>query len=167
MFTIGKITNTHGIKGEVKVKQITDFIERFNVGSVIYLIDMNEQIIPLEIASVRTQKDYLLIRFTGYDSINEVESFKGLMLKIKNEQLTPLNEHEFYFHEIIGCTVSDMNGTKIGVVDSILTPGANDVWVIKDEQKKEYLIPYIYDVVKEIDVENKQIKIEPMEGLLE
>ena len=167
MFTIGKIINTHGIKGEVKVKQITDFMERFNVGSVIYLIDTNEQIIPLEIASVRTQKDYLLIRFTGYDSINEVESFKGLMLKIKNEQLTPLNEHEFYFHEIIGCTVSDLCGTKIGVVDSILTPGANDVWVIKDDQHKEFLIPYIQDVVKEIDVENKQITIEPMEGLLE
>jgi len=167
MFTIGKIINTHGIKGEVKVKQITDFIERFNVGSVIYLIDTNEQIISLEIASVRTQKDYLLIRFTGYDSINEVESFKGRMLKIKNEQLTPLNEHEFYFHEIIGCTVSDLCGTKIGVVDSILTPGANDVWVIKDDQHKEFLIPYIQDVVKEIDVENKQITIEPMEGLLE
>ena len=167
MFTIGKIINTHGIKGEVKVKQITDFMERFNVGSVIYLIDTNEQIIPLEITSVRTQKDYLLIRFTGYDSINEVESFKGLMLKIKNEQLTPLNEHEFYFHEIIGCTVSDMSGTKIGVVDSILTPGANDVWVVKNDQHKEFLIPYIQDVVKEIDVEKKQITIEPMEGLLE
>src|SRR5699024_5947535 len=116
MFTIGKIINTHVIKGEVKVKQITDFMERFNVGSVIYLIYTNEQIIPLEIASVRTQKDYLLIRFTEYDSINEVDSFKGLMLKIKNEQLTPLNEHEFYCHEIIGCTVSDMYDTKIVLV---------------------------------------------------
>src|SRR5699024_2920451 len=145
------IINTHGIKGEVKVKQITDFIERFNVGSVIYLIDTNEQIIHLEIASVRTQKDYLLIRFTGYDSIHEVKSFKCLMLKIKNEHLTSLNEHEFYFHVIIGCTFSDMIGTKIGVVDTILTPGANDVWVVKNDQHKEFLNPYIQDVVKEID----------------
>lgn len=167
MYTIGKIINTHGLKGEVKVKQITDFIERFNVGSVVYLIDTDEKVIPLEIANVRKQKDYLLICFTGYDSIDAVEIFKGLILKIKNEQLTPLNDHEFYFHEIIGCTVSDMVGTKIGIVDSILTPGANDVWVIKNNQNKEFLIPYIKDVVKEIDVKNKQIKIEPMEGLLE
>src|SRR5699024_5652240 len=97
--------------------------------------------------------DYLLIRFTGYDSINEVESFKGLMLKIKNEQLTPLNEHEFYFHEIIGCTVSDMSGTKIGVVDSILTPGANDVWVVKNDQHKEYLLIRFtgYDSMNEVE----------------
>lgn len=167
MFTIGQVLNTHGIKGEVKVKQITDFIERFEVGSIVYLIDVEEQVITLEVASVRNQQDLLLIQFTGYDSIDDVENFKGCLLKIKDEQLTPLKEHEYYFHEIIGCTVYDMDGNEIGEVDSILTPGANDVWVVKDQQRNEYLIPYIEDIVKEVDVEKQQIIIELMEGLLE
>lgn len=167
MYTIGKVINTHGIKGEVKVKQITDFVERFAKGAVVYLVDEKEHAVSLEISSVRQQRDVLLIRFTGHDSIEQVESFKGLLLKIKAEQLTPLNEHEFYFHEIIGCTVFDMNGNEIGIVDSILTPGANDVWVVKNQQQKEFLIPYIEEVVKEVDVTNKKVIIELMEGLLE
>lgn len=167
MFTIGKITNTHGIKGEVKVKQITDFIERFDEGSIIYVIDHNNNAQPLEIDGFRTQHNNLLIHFKGYDSIEDVEDFKGLLLKIKQEQLTDLPENEFYYYEIIGCTVWTTDEDEIGMIDHILSPGANDVWVVKNAANKEVLIPYIQDVVKEVDVENKRVIIEPMEGLLE
>ncbi len=167
MFTIGKITNTHGIKGEVKVKQITDFIERFDEGSIIYVIDQDNNAQPLEIDGFRTQHNNLLIHFKGYDSIEDVEGFKGLLLKIKQEQLTDLPENEFYYYEIIGCTVWTTDEIKVGVIDHILSPGANDVWVVKDATNKEILIPYIQDVVKEVDVKNKRVIIEPMEGLLE
>src|SRR5690625_2697036 len=167
MFTIGKIINTHGIKGEVKVKQITDFIERFNKGSTVYLIDQDDEAHQLEIDGLRTQKNLLLLHFTGYNTIEAVESFKGLSLKIKENQLTDLEENEYYYYEIIGCSVYTMDGEEIGIIDSILSPGANDVWVIKDNQKKDILIPYIEEVVKIVDVENKRVIIEPMEGLLE
>lgn len=167
MFTIGKITNTHGIKGEVKVKQITDFIERFDEGSIIYVIDQDNNAQPLEIDGFRTQHNNLLIHFKGYDSIEDVEDFKGLLLKIKQEQLTDLPENEFYYYEIIGCTVWTTDEDEIGMIDHILSPGANDVWVVKNAANKEILIPYIQDVVKEVDVENKRVIIEPMEGLLE
>lgn len=167
MFTIGKIINTHGIKGEVKVKQITDFEERFTKGSTVYLINQDEQQLELVIDGYRTQQDILLIHFTGYDSIDSVEGFKGSLLKINAEQLTDLKEHEFYYYEIIGCIVFTIDGEEIGKVDSILSPGANDVWVVKDSDKKEILIPYIEDVVKQVDIENKRIVIEPIEGLLE
>jgi len=167
MFTIGKIINTHGIKGEVKVKQITDFIERFNEGSIVYLIDQHDEAHQLEIDGSRTQKNLLLLHFTGYNTIEAVEPFKGLSLKIKENQLTDLEENEYYYYEIIGCSVYTMDGEEIGIIDSILSPGANDVWVIKDNQKKDILIPYIEEVVKIVDVENKRVIIEPMEGLLE
>ncbi|MQS33883.1 16S rRNA processing protein RimM, partial [Escherichia coli] len=76
-----------------------------------------------------------------------------------------LEENEYYYSDIIGCTVFDDQETPIGRVINIFETGANDVWVIKGS--KEYLIPYIADVVKEVDVENKKIIITPMEGLLD
>lgn len=167
MFLIGKIVNTHGTTGEVKVKQISDFDERFTPGAIVYVIDQNDALTQLTIESARRHKNHLLLRFENYRSLQSAEPFKGLSLMIKREQLTELKEHEYYYYEIIGCLVTTTDGVEIGVVDSILSPGANDVWVVKNKQGKEYLIPYIADVVKEVDVSEKKIIIEVMEGLLD
>lgn len=167
MFIIGEIVNTHGVKGEVRIKQITDFIERFAEGATVYLQDKSEQFVPLTIDMSRQHKNLLLVRFEQYKTLDEVEPLKGLTLHIKEEQLTELGPNEYYYHEIIGCSVHSTENEKIGVVDSILAPGANDVWVVKDDRGKEYLIPYIADVVKEVDIERKQIIIKLMEGLLD
>lgn len=166
MFSVGIIINTHGIKGEVKVKRITDFVERFAIGETVYLTDESNKLIPLIIDGFRTHKNNDLLHFKNYNSIEDVETFKGKELKIKEEQLTELTEHEFYFHEIIGCKVETISGEEIGVIESILTPGANDVWVVKGKDGKEYLIPYIEQVVKKVDVVEKKVFIELMEGLL-
>lgn len=167
MFLIGKIINTHGLKGEVKVKQISDFDERFDPGEIVYVIDQNDGPIELTILSSRRHKNHLLLQFETYNTIESVERFKGLPLKIKEEQLTELEENEYYYYEIIGCLVETTEGEEIGIVDSILSPGANDVWVVKDKRGKEYLIPYIEDVVKQVHINEKRIIIELMEGLLD
>lgn len=158
--------NTHGIKGEVKVKQISDFNERFQKGNSVYLL-YKEQEHLLTIASSRRHKQMLILKFEGFDSINQVEPWKGSSLYITENQLTALEENEYYYHEIIGCEVCTVNGDKIGMIHSILAPGANDVWEVKTEDGREVLIPYIEQVVKEIDIENKKVMIEPMEGLLD
>lgn len=167
LYEVGFIMNTHGIKGEVKVRQITDFKERFDPGATVYLKDEKEGLLPLTVESSRPHKHILLVKFNGYDSINDVEKFKGKMLYIKHEQLTELGPNEYYYHEIIGCTVKTTEGETIGVVESILAPGANDVFVVKDENDNEYLIPHIEPVVKHVDVDHKVITIEVMEGLLD
>ena len=156
MFIVGKIVNTHGLKGEVKVKRITDFEERFHVGSTVYIKNKDNEAIPLIIASFRTHKNHDLLQFEEYDSIEVVEPLKGATLYIKKEQLTPLEPGEFYFHEIIGCKMYTLDGEYIGEIESILTPGANDVWVVKNDSGKEILIPYIDDVVKEVNIEEKK-----------
>lgn|SRR5690625_646581 len=166
MFVVGKIINTHGIKGEVKVKRITDFEERFQVGETVY-IEIDKEELPLTIDGYRKHKNNDLLHFEGYNSINDVEHFKGISLYIKEAQLTELEENEFYYHEIIGCTVETTTGEFIGVIDHILSPGANDVWVVKNEAGKEMLIPYIEQVVKEVHVNDKKVIIELMEGLLD
>ncbi|GER65601.1 ribosome maturation factor RimM [Weizmannia acidilactici] len=167
-FNVGKIVNTHGIRGEVRVISMTDFREeRYKPGNTLYLFLPGEkEPLKLQIELSRPHKQFDLLKFEGYDSIQEVEKWKDGILKVSEEQLGELGENEYYFHEIIGCEVWTVAGDKVGVVKEILTPGANDVWVVQAEHQKEYLIPFIEDVVKEVDPAEKRIVIEPMEGLL-
>ncbi|HLS09487.1 ribosome maturation factor RimM [Lentibacillus sp.] len=167
MFNVGKIVNTHGIKGEVKVQRMTDFDDRFDIGNKLILQKENGQALELEIDGHRIHKGFDLIHFKDFNNINDVEHFKGHDLKIREDQLTELDENEFYYHEIIGCAVYLTNGEKLGVIKEILAPGANDVWVVQQEKGKDVLVPYIEDVVKEVDVAAQTVIIEPMEGLLD
>lgn len=167
-FNVGKIVNTHGIKGEVRVISRTDFPnERYQPGNQLYLF-MSENLEPilLKIRSHRIHKSFDLLTFEGYENVNEVEKMKGGILKVTESALGKLDENEFYFHEIIGCTVYTTEGEELGKIREILTPGANDVWVIKGKGGKDILIPYIEDVVIKVDIEQKSVIIEPMEGLL-
>ncbi|MCA1053489.1 ribosome maturation factor RimM [Rossellomorea aquimaris] len=167
-FNVGKIVNTHGVKGEVKVVSSTDFPnERYQKGNELHLfLPKKKEPVSLIIESHRTHKNFDLLTFEGYHDINQVEIFKEGVLKVKEDQLQELEEGEYYYHEIVGCKVVTSDGGEIGTVREILSPGANDVWVVKGERGKEHLIPYIEDVVKEIDIEKGLITIDPMEGLL-
>ncbi|MEN2464596.1 ribosome maturation factor RimM [Ornithinibacillus sp. FSL M8-0202] len=167
MFTVGKIINTHGIRGDLKVLRVSDFDDRFKVGNLLYLVTNEKVVRELEIDGHRIHKGFDLIHFKGLNNINDVEHYKGSTLKIKESQLTELDENEYYYHEIIGCEVFTTDEESIGKVKEILAPGANDVWVVKQPKGKDILIPYIEEVVKEIDVDHKRIVIEPMEGLLD
>ena len=165
---VGKIVNTHSLKGEVKIISSTDFEEqRFEKGTELLITRGNQVVKEVTVESYRTHKNNLLVKFVGIDSIEEAEKLKNLQIKIDSENIGELEENEYYFHEIIGCEVFDENGKSLGEISEILTPGANDVWVIKSQNGKEILIPYIEDVVKKIDVENKKIDIEVMEGLID
>lgn len=167
-FNVGKIVNTHGIRGEVRVISRTDFAdERYKVGNSLFLFQNNQEApIELKITSHRKHKNFELLTFEGYHNVNDVVGFKEGLLKVPESYLAPLDQDEYYFHEIIGCKVQTVAGEELGTIREILTPGANDVWVIQAKKGKDILIPYIEDIVKEINIPNKTIIIEPMEGLL-
>ncbi|MFJ8512972.1 ribosome maturation factor RimM [Lysinibacillus xylanilyticus] len=168
-FNVGRIVNTHGIRGEVRVLSTTDFEEeRFAVGIKLAAFKKDDKKPTwVTIESMRRHKNFILLTFEGMNNINLVEPFKEGMLKITKDQMTDdlLKENEYFFHEIIGCTIVSEEGETIGAVTDILQTGANDVWVVKGT-KKEHYIPYIEDIVKEIDVDEKKIVIHVMEGLL-
>lgn len=167
-FNVGKIVNTHGIKGEVRVISRTDFAdERYKAGNTLYLFqEGKERPVELKITAHRKHKNFDLLTFEGYGNVNEVTAFKEGILKVPESYLKPLEGDEYYFHEIIGCKVYTTDEEEIGTVKEILTPGANDVWVVKAPRGKDILIPYIHEIVKEIVPEEGKIVIEPMEGLL-
>ncbi|AYC29220.1 ribosome maturation factor RimM [Paenisporosarcina cavernae] len=167
-YNVGKIVNTHGIRGEVRVISSTDFPEeRFAVGSKLGLFKKTDKKpLPLIVASHRKHKNFDLLTFEGFSTIEMVEGFRDGILKVSENQLEELEDNAFYFHEIIGCKVIDLDGNDIGEVQEILQTGANDVWAIKNSAGKMHYIPYIEDVVKEVNIEEQVIKIDALDGLL-
>lgn len=168
-FNVGRIVNTHGIRGEVRVLSTTDFEEeRFVVGNKLAAFKKDDKKPTwVTIESMRRHKNFILLTFEGMHNINLVEPFKEGMLKVTKDQMSDelLAENEYFFHDIIGCSVVSEEGETIGTVIDILQTGANDVWVVKGA-KKEHYIPYIEDIVKGIKVDEKKIVIHVMEGLL-
>ncbi|MEW9501328.1 ribosome maturation factor RimM [Jeotgalibacillus marinus] len=167
-YNVGKIVNTHGIRGEVRVISRTDFPdERYVPGNVLFLFtDSKSEPKELTIKSHRKHKNFDLLAFEGFDNVNLVEPFRDGMLKVSEDQRGTLSDNEFYYHEIIGCEVLTMDQSTLGTIIEILSPGANDVWVVKGKDGKEVLIPYIESVVKNVDISSKRVTIELMEGLL-
>ena len=105
---VGKIVNTHSLKGEVKVISSTDFEEqRFKKGSELLITRGNQVVKEVVVESYRTHKNNLLVKFVGIDTIEEAEKLKNLQIKIDSDNIGELEENEFYFHEIIGCEVFD------------------------------------------------------------
>lgn len=161
-YKIGTIVNTHGIKGEVKIVSNTDFeVERFSSGNKLYIEE--KQVVTIK--NARNNNGSWIVLFQEFNNINEVEAFKGKEIFVKDEDRLELEDDDFYYDQIIGLDVFDLNNNKIGVIQNIISLPSNDVWSIKGV--KEYLIPYTEQVVKEVDLVNKKIIIDAIEGLLE
>ncbi|MEC0229338.1 ribosome maturation factor RimM [Paenibacillus alba] len=167
LVTIGKVVNSHGIRGELKIVPETDFPERFDKGNSLIIVDSQNKQTPVTVLSSRLHKNVFIVQFEGFTDINEVEKFKGSLLQIEGKQQQPLEEGEYYYHEIIGCKVITEEGQELGLVSEVLTPGANDVWVVALPKGKQLLLPVIDDVILDVNVASKTIQIHLMEGLLE
>ena len=166
-YDVGKIVNTHGIKGEVRVLSTTThpeerYVERANL----IWFGENGQEEQLTVRTHRTHKTFDLLSFEGYGNVNDVESFVGGTLRISEDMLLDLPENEFYIHEVIGSRVIDEDtGKDIGKVKDILTPGANDVWIVERPNKKDLLLPYIESVILSVDLNDTVVHVHVMEGL--
>ncbi|MBC8079654.1 MAG: ribosome maturation factor RimM [Gorillibacterium sp.] len=168
LYNVAKVVNTHGIKGELKLLTQTDFPEvRFRKGGTLIFIDPSgkeERLLTVEAG--RPQKNVWLVKFQEIPNIDVAESYKGWSIKVREEHLLELEEDEFYHHEIIGCLVVTEEGEELGTISEILSPGANDVWVVEREKAKPLLIPYITDVVLDVNVQEKRVTVDLLEGLL-
>ena len=166
-FKVGTIVNTHGIRGEVKILAITDFAdERFKKGAELQ-VETKDGFVPFKVKSSRLHKNMWLVLFEGVNNINDIEKYKTQDVYVYGDARETLGDDEYYYDEIIDSRVFDLDGNDIGVVSEIMTTGANDVWVVQRPGQKDALIPMIDDVVKNVDVDNKRITIDALEGLLD
>ncbi|WP_058303904.1 ribosome maturation factor RimM [Gorillibacterium timonense] len=167
LYNVGKIVNTHGIRGELKLVSQTDFPDiRFQNGSELILLGPSGEQLPVTVESGRPQKNVWMVKFKEFADINAAEKVKNWDVKVRGENLVDLEDGEYYYHEIIGCRVFTEEEEDLGTIKEILTPGANDVWIVKMPNGKELLLPYIDEVVLSVNVVDKRVTVRLMEGLL-
>ena len=163
---IGKIVNTFGIRGELKVVPDTDFIEeRFAPGSELFLCS-EEGEKTVRVVSAREHKGLLILLLEGATNINQVEKYKGAELAVDRDALPPLAEGEYYFFQLKGLKAVDRTGNELGTVLRIEASAAQNLIRLKKPDGKEALIPYIDVFVKGVDLTQGTITLDLIEGLL-
>lgn len=165
LLEVGKIVNTHGLRGEVKVVPWLDYPEDFEELETVYLKNRKETI-TLNIKNVKYQKNNLIVKFSEFNDINEVEQYKNCVLYADRDALGELPEGVYYIVDLIGLEVLDEeSGEKIGKIADVFNTGANDIYDVKRDGKKNLLLPVIDEVVKEVNIEDGYVRVHVMEGL--
>lgn len=165
MFTVGKIVNTHGVKGELKIVPTTDDPKRFKKLKEIYV--ERKELKKYNIEAVRFHKAFVLLKLEGIDDMNAAELLKGSTLKIDRKDSLPLKKDEYYISDLYDLGVyTEEDERYLGDIVDIIYTGSNDVYVVKNpETKKELLLPAIKQVVKVVNIEEGKMIVHLLEGL--
>lgn len=163
---VGVISSTHGIRGEVKVYPTTDDPERFlNLDEVI--LDTGREHKILEIEGVKFFKNQVILKFKGYDNINDIEKYLKKDLLVDREHAVELGENENFIADLIDMEVVTDEGKVLGTLTDVIETGANDVYAVKTPEGKELLLPAIRDCILDVNVDEKRMTVHVMEGLLD
>jgi len=154
--TVGKIINTHGIKGEVKVQSATDDLSRFKNLKKAYIDE-----VEVDICGCKLQPNKVILKIKGIDTIEEAERLKNKQIKVERQNAVKLKRDSYFAADIIECKVYDEDGLYLGKVNDIIYTGSNEVYCVEGE--KEILVPALKSIVIDIDVENKKIIIKPLD----
>jgi 16S rRNA processing protein RimM len=163
---VGMITSVHGLRGEVKMELHTDFPERFVAGGVVYL---GEELEEVTISAARPHQGQMLMQFSGIEDRDTAETLRGLWIFIPEDEAVELEEDTYFVHDMIGLSVQTGEGKLLGTLSEVLFTGANDVYVVEtpDEPHREILLPAIPEVIKNVDLEQGILTVEPLPGLLD
>ncbi len=162
---VGVITQTHGIRGEVKVFPTTDDAGRFKRLKEVTL-DTGRERLSLEIEGVKFFKQFVILKFRGFDSINDVEKYKQGKLLVTRDKAVRLDKDEYFVADMIGMKVVTDAGEDFGVLKEVLATGANDVYVVSREDAADVLLPAIKECIRNVDVDRHVMEIHVMDGLL-
>ena len=166
LVAIARVVRTRGLRGEVVADVLTDFPERFEGLAEVTAVFPDEHREPLKIEGFWFQKDRVVLKFAGYDSVETGESLRDAEICIPEADAVELEEDEFYDFELAGCRVETVDGVPIGTVRELMRTGGTENLVV-DGGEREHLIPFAESICVEVDIENKLIRIDPPEGLLE
>lgn len=164
-FQVGIISSTHGIKGEVKVFPTTDDVKRFKKNTELLLDTKKNDLISLKVSQVKFFKQFVILKFEGYDSINDIERFKGCSLLVTRENAVKLEKDEYYIADLYGIRVIDENDNPVGILKEVYETGANDVYIISRENMDDLLIPAIKQCILDVNVQENVMRVHLLEGL--
>ena len=164
LMEIGQIVNTYGIKGFVKVQPFTDDISRFEDLKSIYL-QTKQGLETFEIEEVKYHKHMVLLKLKGIDDINIAEKYRNCYLKIDRKDAVTLPEDTYFIVDLLDMEVVTDEGEILGKITDVYPTGSNDIYVVKNEEGKQILLPAIGQVVKQVDLPNKKMTVHLLEGL--
>ena len=163
---VGAVTSTHGLAGDVKVFPTTDDPKRFKKLKQV-LLDTGKDMLPLGVEHVKFFKNMVILKFKGYDRIEDIMGFKGKNLYVTRENAVRLKKDEYFIADLIGMKVYTEDEAYLGELTEVITTGANDVYTVRMENGKDVLIPAIGQCILNVDVEHETMQVHLLEGLLE
>jgi 16S rRNA processing protein RimM len=162
LLAVGKLRRPHGVRGEILMEVYTDFPERLKPGSVLYL---GEAAGSLTLVKFRQHHQGLLLTFQGYTTPEAVGELRNQILFVHRDDRPPLEDGEYYHHQLIGLDAISDEGVQVGVVSEILETGASDVLVVRPDRGPEVLIPVNDTFVLNIDLESRTISVHLIPGM--
>lgn len=166
LVAIARLVRPRGLKGEIAADLLTDFPERFEGLSTVTGVREDGSRLTLEIDDFWFQKGRVILRFVGYGSIERAEELRGIEICVPESDAVELEADEFFDWQLHGCRVETLDGAEVGTVTEVLRNGGTEVLVVKAADK-DHLIPFAEAICPEVDIENKTIRIDPPEGLLD
>jgi len=161
---VGTLRRSHGIRGDMLLDVLTDFPERLKPGTFLYVGDKK---LPIKITRRRSHNDGLLLGFEGVANTEQTGRFRAQTVYVRAADRPPLSEGEYYHHQIIGLNVLDEDGVELGVITEIIETGANDVYVVKSDDGREILLPALKQVLLDINLETKIMRVHLLPGLVD
>ena len=166
LVTVAKIAKTRGLRGEVIADVLTDFPERFELLDTVFIVKPNGETFETKLENFWFQKGRVILKFKDFNQIETAETLRNSEVCIPESEAVALEEDEFYDWELQDCRVETVEGEKLGQVKELMRTGGTEILVVQGEMK-DYLIPFAETICVEVDVENKLIRIDPPEGLLD
>jgi len=163
-FEIGKIVNTVGVAGELKIFPTTDDAKRFGLLDTVSIM-LNGSLIEKTIKNVRYHRNLVMMKLDGIDDVASANGLRGGVIIVDRADALPLAENEYYLRDLLGIAVSTENGENLGILRDVIFTGANDVYVVRDGVDKDLLIPAISDCILAVNIEAKTMTVRLLEGL--
>lgn len=163
LIEIGKVVNTHALKGEIKIQPWCDSPEMFNELDYIYIAEKE-----YEIERTRVHKNFVIAKLFDIDDIESAEALKNSVVTVERDELGELPEGVYYICDLLGCRVFEENEKYLGKVEDVIKTGGNDVYSLSDTKSgKPILIPVIPEVVLSVNTKEKVIRVKLLKGLVE
>jgi 16S rRNA processing protein RimM len=167
LIIVARTVKTRGLKGELVAELLTDFPERFEHVSRLQAVGANGEQKELDLESYWFQNDRVVLKFSGYDTIESARDLVGFEIGLPEAERVKLSDGEFYDWELEGCLVETPQGLLVGSVREVMRTGGVELLVVEDEARHEHLIPMAHSIVVDINVAQRRILIDPPEGLLD
>lgn len=166
LVTVAKITKTRGLRGEVVADILTDFPKRFELLGTVFIVKPNGETLETALEKFWFQKERIILKFKDFNQIETAETLRNAEVCIPESEALELDENEFYDWELQDCQVETIEGEKLGKVKELMRTGGTEILVVQGETK-DYLIPFAETICVDVDIENKLIRVDAPEGLLD